>query len=528
MSAPRLMMVGLDGFELSIADRLMAEGRLPVLQRLRETGAHMLLDHGPARRTGLAWEHVASGLAPEDSKRWSAVDFDPLTYQATQRPTRMAPFTATLPSRTIVFDPPYFDLQGSPDVRGMVDWGAHDPGVPSHARPHGLAGEIAERFGPYPAKQWIYGFVWPSAERTEALGRDLVRAVDLRADIVEWLFAERLPDWELGFTVISEYHSAVEALWHGIDPDHPLHVLPSAEPARLGLEAVYEAGDRLLGRLVDRFPDARFAVFNLHGMGANNADVADMVLLPELLYRHNFGRPCLRDPIWPVTQAGAPIIDGAGRWESEIDRILPRAMRQPGPIRRRLSALGRRLRPGGDPDALPLDWMPSARYRRFWPRMRAFAFPSFYDGQVRINLRGREARGLVDPADHESTCDEIEALLSECRDALTGRPVVASVDRAADPMGLGPSGADMTIVWQGAPLGFDHPRLGRIGPLPCRRPGGHTGANGYASLYGPGIAPGDYGRRSAFDIVPTVIDMLGAVAPARTSGESFRREVEPA
>ncbi|HEY5722733.1 MAG TPA: hypothetical protein VIT45_10460 [Allosphingosinicella sp.] len=517
---PRVMMIGLDGFELSVAERLMAEGRLPALRRLRDSGAHMILDHGPAKRSGLAWEHVASGLTPDAAKRWSAVDFDPSTYRVKQCPALMMPFAAALPQRTIVFDAPYFDLRRSPNVLGMVNWGAHDPGVETFARPDGLLAEVEARFGPYPAPEWIYGFVWPSAERAGKLGRDLAAALDRRSEMTAWLFAERLPDWDFGFTVVSEYHSAIEALWHGADPAHPLHSHPSAEPARRGLEGVYEAGDRMLGRLVDLFPDASFLVFNLHGMGGNNADVADMALLPELLYRHNFGRPQMREPVWPVTEGGVPIIAGDGRWEQEIDRVLAPSLRRPGPAGRGLAALRRRLGMDGKAGELSLDWMPGVRYRRYWPAMRAFAFPSFYDGQVRINLKGREAHGLVDPADYESVCDEVETVLAECRDSQTGRPVAASIERLSRPYERGRSEADMIILWQGAPLGFDHPRLGRIGPLPYRRPGGHTGERGYACIAGPGIARGDLGTRSAFDIVPTVIDLLGA-APLATSGASF-------
>jgi predicted AlkP superfamily phosphohydrolase/phosphomutase len=528
MTGPRLMMIGLDGFEQKIAERLLAEGRLPALRRLRESCAHVQLDHGPAKRTGLAWEHVASGLSPEDAGRWSAIDFDPATYKVVQRPTLTRPFAAGLGRRTIVFDPPYFGLGEAEEVGGLVSWGAHDPGVAQSARPAGLIAEMESRFGPYPAMPWVYGFVWPSPERTRKMGEDLARAVDLRADIALWLFAERLPDWELGFMVVSEYHSAIEALWHGGDASHPLHLFPSGAPARLGLESVYEAGDRLIARMMERLPDARFAIFNLHGMGANDADVADMALLPELLYRHSFGRPCMSEAPWKLAESGAPMILGDGSWESEIDRVLPPAMRRPGLVRRGLSALRRRLRGGGETGAVGLDWMPCARYRRFWPLMTAFALPSFYDGQIRINLRGREARGVVDPAGYDAACDGIEALLRECRDTRTGGPIVAGIERTSRPDRLGPSEADLVVTWEGAPLGFDHPVHGRIGPLPYRRPGGHTGGTGVAWLAGPGIAAGDYGTRSAFDIVPTVIDLLGRDPGESLSGESFRREVEPA
>ena len=45
------------------------------------------------------------------------------------------------------------------------------------------------------------------------------------------LCTERLPGWDLAIMVVSEFHSAIEALWHGYDPAHPLHHLPSVASA---------------------------------------------------------------------------------------------------------------------------------------------------------------------------------------------------------------------------------------------------------------------------------------------------------
>jgi len=55
----------------------MAAGELPALAELHRRAACFRLDHGPAQRTGLAWEHVASGLTPEAGRRWAAVEFPP-------------------------------------------------------------------------------------------------------------------------------------------------------------------------------------------------------------------------------------------------------------------------------------------------------------------------------------------------------------------------------------------------------------------------------------------------------------------
>jgi len=523
----RVLMIGLDGFELSVAERLMAEGRLPGFARLQEHAARVLLDHGPAKRSGLAWEHVSSGLSPEDAGRWAAVHFDGESYRARQRPALTTPFPALLDRRCLVFDTPYFDLSKAQNTCGLVSWGAHDPGVPRQARPEELDAEIRSRFGPYPAQPWIYGFTWPSPERAEAMARDLIRAAELRAEVTEWLFGERIPDWDLAIVTVSEFHSAIEALWHGVDPDHPLNHLPSAPLARAGIEGVYEAVDRMVGRLIDRFPDTMVIAFAMHGMGPNNSDVASMALLPELLYRDAFGTPCMGEGAWPLAATGVPLMAGDRGWEEEVNRVLPRRMHY-RPPRGRLARLRQLIR-GTRHDPLSIAWMPASRYAPFWPDMPAFALPSFYDGRIRINLKGREARGMVEPAGHAAAVDRLCALLDACRDVATGEPVVDSYERnAAPPLEIGESHADLTILWRGAPLGLVHPELGRIGPLPYRRSGGHSGRTGVAWLFGEGVPSGDRGTRSAFDVVPTAIEAIGAAPTAPLSGRSFLRELLPA
>jgi predicted AlkP superfamily phosphohydrolase/phosphomutase len=531
--AGRLIAIGLDGYEPSLGDALMAAGEMPALAALRDRSARFLLDHGSAQRTGLAWEHVASGRSPEAAGRWSAVVFDPATYGIWQEGTSLEPFTARLNVPAVVFDPPYFDLSRAPTTRGVVNWGAHDPGVEADSRPQELLAEIESRFGPYPAKDSLYAVVWASAERTRAMGDALVRATDLRAEAACWLLQTRLPDWRLGLVVAGELHSATEGLWHGVDPAHPLHALPSAEPAGDGLRAAYRAADRLVGRLVAEFPAAAVVTFAMGGMGPNRSDVASMALLPELLYRHAFGRSLLqaadsngRAPMlgenenWSVA-VNARIPVHRSRWNRARAagvRLLPwalRRMRQP----LALSTTQSRERPARQ----SINWMPAVRYRSHWPTMPAFALPSFYDGRIRINLEGRERDGRVPLSGYEAACDTLEDILRACRDSATGEPVVEDIERCggSDPRMLGPSAADLVVVWRGAAAGLDHPVLGRVGPLPFRRPGGHTGRYGMAYVSAPGITAGDYGVRSSFDVVPTIVGLAGETPPPHLSGRSL-------
>jgi len=536
MKACRVLAIGLDGYEESLERRLIEAGELPALARLRAQSARYLLDHGPAQRTGLAWEHLSTGLSPEAAGRWAAVHFDPATYAVWQEGTSLEPFPARLKSRTVVFDAPYFSLNRAPQTYGLVGWGAHDPGIPFTATPTALAAEFETRFGKYPAQRWIYGHSWPSVERSREMGEALAQAVALRARAAQWLLSDRLPNWDLGIVVVSEPHSAIEGLWHGIDERHPLNRLPSASPARDGLVAVYRAVDRLVGELTAAYADAAAVVFSMGGMGPNRSDVASMVLLPELMYRYAFGQPCLRQPDkWTTVSDLGPQLGDQEGWAEAVNANL--SPRPPLQTARHVAA---RLLPEFAKCALRgsvrhyhcaekrpprhlISWMPATRYRHYWRWMPAFALPSFYDGRIRINLAGRERNGAVPFSQYETICDEIETLLHECRDPATGNGAIDYIERASgrDPLTIGPTESDLVIVWKGMACALDHPKLGRVGPIPFRRPGGHTGNFGMAYLHNAGLEAGERGLRSSFDVVPTLAELLGEAVPPGLSGSSL-------
>src|SRR5687767_10571955 len=119
MARPRVVVIGLDGLEVTLAERLMAAGEMPELAGLRRRSARFLLDHGAAQRTGLAGEHVASGRSPDAARRWAAVEFDPRTYRTWQEGARFTPWWASLDRPIVVFDTPYVDLRGVRNTRGL-------------------------------------------------------------------------------------------------------------------------------------------------------------------------------------------------------------------------------------------------------------------------------------------------------------------------------------------------------------------------------------------------------------------------
>jgi hypothetical protein len=321
--------------------------------------------------------------------------------------------------------------------------------------------------------------------------------------------------------------SGLEALWRGIDDRHTLHDMPSAAPAREAIKALYLETDRMIDLLVRRFSDATVVAFSMHGMGPNRADLAGMLLLPEFLYRRAFGRKYLHPrsewrqssgkDIGPYRQWSTAILSNMGSLPQQ--GIIPQIGRTlrlwPKPLSAERVADAR----GAD---LSLDWMPAARYAPYWPRMDSFALPAFYNGQIRVNLKGRESQGRVDPKNYAATLAALEDDLSRLTDGPGGKPAIAGFIRpvAEAPLAADPTQCDLAVTWAMEQSSIWHPDLHEIGPVPYRRTGGHTGGYGFAVIAGEGIAPGLGGVRSSFDVAPTLLHLLRETS-STISGQSL-------
>lgn len=564
----RVVAIGLDAAEWTLVERMIAAGELPHMAALRERGAEARL-HNTDYRTGLVWEHFLTGKSAAGNRRWSAVEFDPLAYDAWQvGGRRLVPFYANTQGdgrhqqsaiRTIAFDVPYVTLTGSVEGAEITSWGGHDPGYPRAARPTGLLREVDAIFGPHPASGNDYELVWYRPGPLDALGDALIVGARRRADISLWL-QRRFPDWDLFLTVLSEPHSAGELMWHGIDTTHPAAGTPVAAQAGRRLREAYRAVDDSVGRIVAAAPPGTtFVVFSLYGMDTNDADLSSMALLPELLHRLNFQRPFLRDPDQSAWRsAGFPpiVLDPQQAWAGYMRGLMPASRRSrirtrigqvtPTPLREayraakrgragnpaaagRVGALGRWIADETDlsPEEIgqhthSVAWQIPFAYRPFWPQMPAFAIPTFYDGRVRINLEGRERDGIVAAEDYRRACREVEQTVRACRNPRTGREAVAEWNllRADDPMAPDGPEADIQIVWAEAADAFDHPDVGTIGPFPYRRTGGH-GPNGFLFVAGPGIGRSDLGECHSLDVTPTLVSLLGREPATGYEGRSI-------
>jgi len=541
----RVAAVGLDAAEWWVVEQLMAEGKLPHLAALRQRSLECRLETGVPYRSELPWTQFLTGRTARDNDYWSTAIFDPSDYSVSligAYPGK--PFYAHDDITVIAFDVPHSTIR--PDVQGVqvTAWGAHSSQYPRAARPAGLLNEIDARFGVHPCFDNDYDGGWHQPRYLDAIGTSLVQGARRRIDVAEWLLEEQ-PHWDLFMTVLSESHSAGHHFWHGIDGGHPLHDAFTSTQARAWLERTYQALDEGVGRLAAALPaDTSLVVFAVHGMQANANDVPSLALLPELAHRLHFGEALLAD----VGQAAwrrrghRPLRPPERMIWREVVRqrfaITPEERR-----RRRLRlavpdapiALARKIqrRLTGSPrvawelnTSFPAEseasiedmadvrqsvqWQPPSFYRRWWPQMDWFVQPTFSDAHVRINVEGRERDGRIPMDDFQQACNRFEQTVRACVNPRTGRSAVAEVYRMREHP-LEPNGpdGDLVVVWSDPPAdALIHPDVGMVGPLPFQRTGEHS-VNGFAFMSGPGIERGDLGTRSAFDVPPTILALMG-------------------
>ena len=534
--------IGLDAAEPSLLETWMSQGYLTNLKSLQEHGAYGRLTNLDYYKAETPWTTFLTGCLPEKTGYWSPFKFQEGTYNVEEIQAydfgEYPPFYALGDDyRVAAFDIPQSILSDKVNGLQILAWGAHSPQTLSHSLPEQLLAEINTRYGKHPALHRDHGDWWDEAYLThlqEALKAGIERRVAICKD---WLKQEQ---WDLFLTIFGETHSAGHDLWYLSQTDHPLYPHrrnhnSSSEP----MLEVFEAVDNAIGEILTGVnEDTYIVVFAAHGSGNNTTDVSSMLFLPEFLYRFNFpGKVGIATQKDRTTVS--PMITSTKRktWTGEIwqrkyeANVVKRWLRSqlPSKFYKYLDRVfGRPLQDLRSPEELQqegqsLFWQPTMWYSSFWSQMKAFALPSFSEGYIRINLKGREPNGIVSPEEYDSLCAELTEQLYQLSNARTGESVVKKVVRTRESCTEdNPKlpDADLVVVWAEQPADVvDHPQYGRIGPVPYRRTGSHR-PNGFITVKGPGIAPGStLPEGHGVDLAPTILNLMGAAIPEYMDGK---------
>lgn len=343
-------------------------------------------------------------------------------------------------------------------------------------------GELSRRRGRPPRLDDVYG-----TRRASSLHRwreHLVKAPARVADVAIDLLSRE--SFDLVWLNFAAAHKAGHHLW---DPaavvDAPLGAADQ-HALRGGLAEVYQAVDEAIGRVLRALPeDTDVIVFSPTGMAANTSradllpGMLDAVLHGPLRAPTAVGRAA-QSPIWAL-RAAIPT-----EWREWLARALP--------------------------DDVVADMATRLYLRRDWGHTRAIAVPGENKGYIRINLKGREREGSVDPAEMQDLLGTIASGLLTFRDP-DGSPSVSKVERMSEIAQGGASVGrlpDLVVHWGEHPAAhLAHVASPAYGQVARRGVGSGRSGNHVDDAWG--ILLPARSRVRAMDRLPRITD-IGATA----------------
>jgi predicted AlkP superfamily phosphohydrolase/phosphomutase len=272
---------------------------------------------------------------------------------------------------------------------------------------------------------------------------------------MQWL--ANLTSWDFFIGVYTELHTANHMLWH---LRHPLPGLSTQTGNQNHDHYLLLLDNQLALFKANLRASCKIAVMTIDDTTSNSMDIASMVLLPELLYRwSNMG-----DSLLSKYEGD----DKTLHWKNKIWKSTTKAGKQRLESPEELASLNE-----------PLAWHPAYWYRRLWPEMKAFALPSVGDGYIRLNVIGRESKGLLSPDCFTETLEELQNLISTCKNAY-GVPIAQEVlltrRKPAERPEVDP---DIIVVWNAESITqellCEYTVQMPLGPFPFFRSGGHYG-----------------------------------------------------
>jgi len=504
---PRLFVIALDAAEPRLIEQWMADGSLPNLRALRQRGAYGRLASSADWLAGSPWPTFYCGVPPSEHGFYHHLRWRPDRMQALRPSPEHLPLTpfwrklSRLGPRVIALDPPLTYAAEPFNGIEISGWASHDGLVPPSAYPANIMPWVEREVGASPRTDEEH--VLLPVRRALGIRDEQIRATGLVGELADAL-VQREP-CDLFIMALSAPHRSGHQLWD----ESGLADVPSPEERTAladALRQVYIACDAAVGRLVAGAPASAALVFSLHGMGA---EISRVDLLPEMLRR-----------ILSGASAVAPT--SRKRLLHRIRNLVPNPWRHA--IKHRLPVVVQ--------DRLTAFWRLGGTD---WSRTRAFCQVADLQGYIRINLKGREAVGVVEPgAEYSGLCAQIREGLLTFEDADTGEPVVRDVARSDQ---VYPGGArltelpDLLVRWTTTPAAEQRailsPRFGRIElPTPGRNLTGRSGNHrpeGFLIGVGPGFKAGstvDGGH--ILDLAPTVYAMLDLPKPAEMPGRDLR------
>ena len=408
---PRQLVIGVDALEWTLVRRWVGEGKLPTFERLMQRGLQAELASFGDTLPDAVWPALCFGVNPGKIEKYFYVQYDPAKSalrHADDSEMSGTPFwqhISQTKKRVGVVDIPHLPLKQISHGFQVLNWGSHEPCEKGAVTdPPELLSQIHARFGRHPVEDCeTYGTDFKSRVR---LRQDILAGIARRGKLLRWLMQSQ--DWDVFICCFSEAHCAGHHFWGYIDR---LHDKNDAEELADTIERTYCAIDREIGEMIALAGDqTRVLVFAPHGMGSLLSHASWN--LNEILDLLGYGRRRISRVRASTARSGK-----VNPW-----RLLKKSA--PPPLLYAIkSMLPKRLQ-----DQLLFLWYAGGQNYR---GRKAFSVPNNdVVGAIRIGVRGRDRKGLVNPGEeYRRVCSDISQALLELTDPVSGRPLVKKVTR---------------------------------------------------------------------------------------------------
>jgi len=521
-SRPKTLVIGWDAADAELVEQWCAAGLLPNIARMKSTGTWARMDTTASMVHVSAWPSIFTGTAPDKHGLYHAYVMSP----GQQSPLRPRPDLSPVPflwkllsdqgKRCMVMDAFLTcPLQGFNGGQ-IVDWGSWSHFWDTTIAPDTLKRELEKKFGRYPAEDHSKVGMAPPSD-FEGFRRRLLAGVAKKTAVVKWLMERE--DWDLFLVVFGESHPAGHYFWHFHDPSYLTHPREGAGALRHALREVYVALDKAIGEILQSIDDKTTVyLVSGDGMGPNYSGshiLNDLLSRMGLFNSNNVGdngksgeKPAgANKPSQPKTDL-----------LSVVRNMIPENLR---------IAVTKTLLPRSVQEKLSLRWKTAGIS---WSQTRAFLIENANEGYIRINLKGREPQGTVEPGkEYEDLREEIYRTIKTMTNPANGALAARAVYKTDD-IYHGPCRShmpDIIINWNDDAKITTELLTEKYGIARSKEPGcglapyytGNHRPTAFMVSLGPDISQGTVCEgTSILDLVPTILDQFGIEPPDYMDG----------
>jgi predicted AlkP superfamily phosphohydrolase/phosphomutase len=510
----------------------LREGYLPNLATIATSGAVGQLQSTIPPNSAPAWTSFMTGMNPGKHGVYGFTRIEPekgytskVNSGGARRARSIWQILTERGQRSVLVNVP---MTYPPEpVNGFVVTGIDTPGLESEFTfPPQLRHEILSLIPDYTLDVRSWGVTAVGERRAQILD-DILHMVDSRRQLALHLMTKQ--PWDLFNIVFTATDRAQHFFWRFLDPAHPLFDAAEAPLYHDAILRVYRQVDQALGEILSYCgEETTIIAMSDHGFGPQHK----LFRINQWLRQHGFLALTYAHANSLRRRLSSAVQKRSYRTMDALQRLV-RTKLSDG-TKDQLKRLFPRLREQVASQILfsGVDWSATRAYHT-----------AEIPGSIRINLKGRETNGVVDPGgEYDAVCEEIRSALESLVDPVTGQHIVERVFRR-DELYWGPY-LDMapdlilhladyayTIDWTIPVLGNhgcgELPVVDALTGRYAVNCGSHR-PTGILMLRGPDIHSGvDLGSNRIYDVAPTILYLLGQPVPNDMDGRILTQAITP-